>query len=420
MLAFRSMFPLCRFLLILLFFIGLLVTSVAGADVSTAVSLLPNGNFESDANADQWPDGGPRGKDGARWVEEDGNHFLRLTAVEPGKLVLLYQSVPVPGGVKALEMTWRMRVTNLKKGSQAWFDARIMMDFKDKEGKKLKGAPAPNTGRSTDGWVDRSVSFLVPEGARTLDFMPALFQVESGTFDLDDVVLRPVDAAPLLAAAQAKADAERRTYAVPEPPQRERWPEELHVQGRQVLTRSGTEIWLQGVNVVSLEWSAKGEKVLASALVALEQWKANIIRLPVKEDFWFGKGAGDDGGGYRALVDAVIAEVANRGSYVLLDLHRFRAPQQEHADFWTNAATRYKDHPAVLFDLFNEPHGTSWEVWRNGGFVEEQKKAGDEDAFTTAGGKTKAAPGFQGVGMQALVNAVRATGARNVVLSTLR
>ena len=45
--------------------------------------------------------------------------------------------------------------------------------------------------------------FLVPETALTLEFMPALFQVEAGTFDLDDVVLQPTDAAPLRVAAAA-------------------------------------------------------------------------------------------------------------------------------------------------------------------------------------------------------------------------
>ena len=93
-----------------------------------------------------------------------------------------------------------------------------------------------------------------------------------------------------------------------------------------------------------------------------------------------------------------------------------RRPRQEHADFWKDAAARYKDHPAVLFDLFNEPHGTTWEVWRDGGFVAEKKKAGDEDAFTTAEEKAKAAKGFQAIGMQALLDAVRATGAQNIVL----
>jgi hypothetical protein len=243
--------------------------------------------------------------------------------------------------------------------------------------------------------------------------------VNKGTFDLDDIVLRPTDADVLIAAKTA-AEAERKAAEVPaEPPQRDRWPQELRVKGQSVLTDDGNPIWLQGVNVVSLEWSAGGEQVMKAALVATEQWNANIIRLPVAQKWWFGKGPGqkDGGAGYRQLVDDVVNLVANRGKYVLLDLHQFGAPRQEHADFWKDAATRYKDHPSLLFDLFNEPHGMSWEVWRNGGEVQEKTKPGEEDAFLSPEEKRpRIAETRRSIGMQRLLDTVRETGARNVVL----
>ncbi len=388
----------------------------ASAALEKGGSLISNGDFETDRKAKQWPDDWGRAK-GASWEQEGANHFLRLKADEPGKAVLLFRTFSLPEGARALELIWRQRVSGLKVGKEPWFDARFIMDFKDAAGKKLAGGPsAPNTRKDTDGWVERKVAFLVPEGAVTLDFMPTLFQVQKGTFDLDDIVLKPTDAQALVAAKSA-AEAERKASEVPaEAPQRAKWPQELHVDGNRVLTKDGKPIWLQGANVVSLEWSVKGEQVMKATQVAIEQWKANIIRLPVKEEYWFGGGAKDGGEGYRKLVDDVVTLTANRGAYLLLDLHRFKAPKQEHADFWKDAAARYKDHPAVLFDLFNEPHGTSWEVWRDGGFVAEKKKAGEEDAFTTAEDKAKAAKGFQSIGMQALLDAVRGTGARNVVL----
>jgi hypothetical protein len=192
----------------------------------------------------------------------------------------------------------------------------------------------------------------------------------------------------------------------------------LHVVGNKVLNKDGKEVWLQGANVVSLEFLVNGDHVLRSILVAIDDWKANVIRLPVKDDYWFGKDATQNDGGkkYREMVDAAINLAANRGAYVLLDLHRFRAPQQRHADFWKDAAARYKNHPAVLFDLFNEPHGTSWEVWRDGGFVEDKDAPADEDNFLTPEEKARNAKGFHSVGMQALINAVRSTGAKNIVL----
>lgn len=398
--------------------------SKADAALKAEGSLISNGNFEQDQKGDNWPDQWGRLKTGASWEMEgdDKNHFLRLTADTPGQTVLLYRSIDLSTGVQALELSWRQRISNLKPGKEPYFDARIMLEFKDAAGAKLSQKPAPPYARAdSKGWVEKRVQFLVPEDALTLEFMPALFQVQRGTFDLDDIVLKPVEAAPLIAAAKAAADAERAAQVDPEEPLRAKWPFELHVVGNQVLDSNDKPVWLQGVNVVSLEWSIQGEKVMKSALVAVADWKANCIRLPVKEEYWFGRAAGqkDGGASYRRLVDHVVNLVANRGAYVVLDLHRFRAPTVAHQEFWKDAAAKYKNHPAVLFDLFNEPHGISWEVWRNGGFVLNDKKPADEDNFLSPEEKAKAAEqkGFQSPGMQKLLETVRETGARNIVIA---
>ncbi len=390
----------------------------ADAALEKSGSLISNGGFEMDARkADQWPDDWGRAQ-GASWEQENGNHFLRLAAVEPGKTILLHRVINLPAGTKAVELTWRQRVSDLKVGAEPWFDARILMNLKDAAGRTLNGAPAPATRGNTKGWEQRRVAFLVPAEAVTLEFMPALFQVKKGTFDLDDIALKPTDPALLTAASHATEQARKAAHVEPESPLVAKWPQELHVKGTQILTRDGQPVWLQGVNVVSLEWSAEGEQVMKAALVAMEQWGANIIRLPVAQKWWFGRGPGqkDGGAAYRQRVDAVVTLVANRGKYLLLDLHQFGAPRQEHADFWKDAAATYKDHPAVLFDLFNEPHGMTWEVWRNGGEVAARKKPGEEDAFVSAEEKATIAEARRSIGMQRLLDTVRAAGARNVVL----
>ncbi len=395
----------------------------ADAALKATGSLISNGNFELDQKSDSWPDDWGRLKSGGSWEVEgdDKNHFLRLTSDTPGQTVLLYRSIDLSTGVQALEFSWRQRITNLKPGKEPYFDARIMLEFKDAAGAKLNQKPSPPYARGdSKGWVEKRVQFLVPDDALTLEFMPALFQVQRGTFDLDDIILKPIEAAPLIAAAKVAADAERAARVDPEEPMRSKWPLELHVVGNQILNSKDQPVWLQGVNVVSLEWSLTGEKVMKSALVAVTDWKANTIRLPVKEEYWFGRTGGqkDGGASYRLLVDQIITLVANRGGYVVLDLHRFRAPNEAHLEFWKDAATKYKNHPAVLFDLFNEPHGISWEVWRNGGFVMQDNKPADEDAFLSPEEKAKAAAqkGFQSPGMQKLLDAVRETGARNIVI----
>jgi aryl-phospho-beta-D-glucosidase BglC (GH1 family) len=172
-------------------------------------------------------------------------------------------------------------------------------------------------------------------------------------------------------------------------------------------------VLLKGVNIESLEWNPLGERVMRNTLVAIDDWQANIIRLPVKEEYWFDAKVGD---GYKKLVDNIVMLAANRGAYVLLDLHRFGAPKQAHVDFWKDAAARYKNHPAVIFDLFNEPHSISWDIWKNGGFVADKNAPADEDNFLTPEEKALNAKGYHSVGMQALVDAARSTGAKNIVV----
>lgn len=385
-------------------------------------SLISNGDFETPQKSQDWPADWGRLKSGGSWEIEDGNRFLRLKAGSPDQTILLYRPIDLPDRLSALEFSWRQRISDLKPGKEPHFDARIMLEFKDAAGKKLSQKPSPPYARgNTDGWIERRVQFLVPPEALTLELMPALFQVRQGTYDLDDLTLKPIDAAPLIAAAEAAAEDLRRSTVTPEQPQRDKWPSELHVSGNQILDRANRPVWLQGVNVVSLEWSATGERVLKATLVAVEDWKSNTIRLPVKEEYWFGRAAGqkDGGAAYRQLVDQVVTLAANRGAYVVLDLHRFRAPREEHVEFWKDAAKTYANHPAVLFDLFNEPHGVSWEVWRNGGFVAEKSQAAnaDENAFLTPEERQRAQQGFQSPGMQRLVDVVRETGARNIVIA---
>ena len=162
-------------------------------------------------------------------------------------------------------------------------------------------------------------------------------------------------------------------------------PLELETQGNQIVIKAtGEPVRLTGVNIPSLEWG-NGENILNSLAVAAGDWDANVIRLPVKGSSWLNNSS------YRATVISFIAAASSANVYVILDLHGYEFPVAADATFWTSAANEFKNNPAVLFGLFNEPHGTTEAEWRNG------KNGG---------------PGIQG-----LLNAVRATGANNVVLA---
>lgn len=351
-------------------------------------------------------------------AKKPGELYAHLVSTVSGKMVNDYKEYGLPEGVEALKLTWRWDVRKLRTGAKPWFDARILLKFKDAEGREVKPEPrASYVQKDTKGWQERENSFLVPKEAVKLVVMPTLFQVESGEMDVADMRLVPVDAAPLVA---AKKDEERRLAArkvADEAPDKAKWPKELRVDGPRLVDSNGREVWLQGANAGGMESVPNSEQVVKSSVVIMDDWKGNCVRLPVKEEFWFGRSAYQNDGGeeYRKAVDKIVTLVANRGGYLVLDLHRFRAPKAEHAEFWKDAAARYANHPAVIFDLFNEPHGIDWKTWRDGGFVGEAGKV-DESAFLTDEEKRRN-QGFESVGMQALVDAVRSTGARNVVIA---
>jgi hypothetical protein len=399
--------------LLMLFVILSIATSATAAS-----SLISNGDFE--AAGDQPKDWAL--KAGATLEKDGENHFLRLKVQQPGEQVLVYKRVDLKPDVKALELKYRARWEGIERGKQQWFDGRIMMNFKDAAGQEVKPGPKHPSfnGSSKTGWVEKSQQFRVPDGATYLELLFTLFNAKAGQLDFDDISLIAIPVEPLLAAEQAAKEKEAaRIAALPkpkpkaDPPPADKLPKLLHVEGNQIKDSDGKVVWLQGVAIPSLEWSAGGEHILESIEVATTKWKANVVRLPVKSNFWNGTGPYQKDGGlqYRQTIDDAINLCATRGAYLVLDLHEYRAPEQKHVDFWKAAAEKYKNHPAVILELLNEPHDIPWEVWQNGGKVTEKPKKTDAAAENKESLKS-----FESVGMQKLLDTIRGTGAKNIVV----
>jgi hypothetical protein len=83
-------------------------------------------------------------------------------------------------------------------------------------------------------------------------------------------------------------------------------------------------------------------------------------------------------------------------------------PDQNSITFWQQVAKIYKTNPNVWFELYNEPYppNASWSIWQNGGSVTCKANYSGAPDVT-----------FNAAGMQSLVNAVRGTGANNIVLA---
>lgn len=68
-------------------FVFLAAISACGfaAEPPSSASLIANGDFEGDADSDQWPDGWARAKSGITWCEDEGNPFSATRFREAGR-----------------------------------------------------------------------------------------------------------------------------------------------------------------------------------------------------------------------------------------------------------------------------------------------------------------------------------------------
>jgi aryl-phospho-beta-D-glucosidase BglC (GH1 family) len=183
-------------------------------------------------------------------------------------------------------------------------------------------------------------------------------------------------------------------------------PDGYYVEGNAIFHESGTPHRFLGVARPSLEWNSQGEYLNEGDYQLMASWGANVVRIALNQGFWL-QGSIVHDPGYESTVDQQIAWAHAAGMDVILDLHwsdrgnlSSTPDQQRMADpnsvtFWQQVANRYQDDGRVVFELYNEPHDVGWDVWRDGG------DSGD---------------GFTAVGMQDLYEAVRGTGAHNLVI----
>jgi Cellulase (glycosyl hydrolase family 5) len=184
----------------------------------------------------------------------------------------------------------------------------------------------------------------------------------------------------------------------------------LRVVGNHFVNGSGQTMRLLGVNRSGTEYMCINNYGIFdgpnddASVAAIASWHANAVRVPLNEDCWLGingSPAAFSGANYRNAIVNYVNLLHRHNLYVILDLHWTAAggvlpiaqtpmADADHAPtFWVSLASTFKNDPAVVFDLYNEPFGISWDCWLNG----------------------CNSPGYQTAGMQSLVNAVRSTGA---------
>ncbi len=120
----------------------------------SAADLISDGGFTAADAASAWSAGS-----GVAIATDPASRFMHLEA-DPSKMVMAYQLIPV-AGLKALHLSYRARWKGVQRGSQMWFDARMLLDFKDKEKEKVTASPShSNYTGSSDGWQSRTIAML--------------------------------------------------------------------------------------------------------------------------------------------------------------------------------------------------------------------------------------------------------------------
>ncbi|MFC8679417.1 cellulase family glycosylhydrolase [Streptomyces griseorubiginosus] len=209
---------------------------------------------------------------------------------------------------------------------------------------------------------------------------------------------------------------------------------ELKVSGNRIVTASGKTYRLLGVDRSSGEYACvqgkglwDGGPVDQASVDAMKTWNIHAVRVPLNEECWLGLNGSPKGTAYQQGVKEYVDLLVTNGITPILDLHWTRGaytngpdwhckdatatcqkpmPDAQYApQFWTGVASAFKGNDAVVFDLFNEPYPeiaadwdktVGWQCWRDGG--------------------TCAGLPYETAGMQNLVDAVRATGATNLLM----
>lgn len=138
----------------------------------------------------------------------------------------------------------------------------------------------------------------------------------------------------------------------------------LKIAGNNVVDAAGKPIQLAGM---SLYWPLWGGEVFfnAGAIKTTVDWGASIVRVPIAVGNVKADGTPQSlyTGNVAPIIAAVDAAIAN-DIYVIIDWHVEQdAPQEANAiTFFTDMAKKYGRNPHVIFEIWNEPRNSSWDV----------------------------------------------------------
>jgi endoglucanase len=240
----------------------------------------------------------------------------------------------------------------------------------------------------------------------------------------------------------------------------------IRIDGSKFRNERNEVIQLRGVSLMGMEYTAilgfnsndPFDTVTETTWSALKTWGINAIRIPLNETSYLGIRCvsaftgpaynkpgkiqqSDPGNNYKTRLREVIDRATEEGLYVILDLHMSAPadaenkvdeitdqcataanplPDADHAiAFWTEVASTYKTYPNVLFEVFNNPYIDQW-LYFAGNKTAAWKALRDGTVvnYYMPLLPTPKSHLWQSAGIQGIIDAVRRTGATNIVLQS--
>ncbi len=205
------------------------------------------------------------------------------------------------------------------------------------------------------------------------------------------------------------------------------------VKGNTIVGANGQAYIFHGVGRDGLEFNCSGQGPFDAASLAhigpgnstngSYYWGANTVRLPLSEGFWLNGAPGYPctAAQYQGLLKNIVSTLTSLHMNVIIDLQWVDAggqsgqgggpwalPDADSITFWTQIATTYGSYSNVLFESYNEPHPASWTCLVNGCSVKDTGTSNECQCTKTVT--------YAAVGAQQIVNAIRKTGANNLIL----
>ncbi len=165
----------------------------------------------------------------------------------------------------------------------------------------------------------------------------------------------------------------------------------LHVEGARLTGSSGEPVQLRGISTHGIAWFP--DYINDACFAQLhDEWKANVIRLAMYTAEYGGYCTGGDKEYLKGLIRDGVKYAGNHDMYAIIDWHILSDSDpniylEEAKDFFGEMSAEYADADNILYEICNEPNGsTGWnEIKAYAREVIPVIRANDEDAVIIVG-----------------------------------